>query len=107
MIDTVLRPKVDAALNLHELTRDLQLDAFVLFSSAAGTFGGQRVPRRAGILDTDVASLSIKNMLPPALLRQLLGAPRSASPSSPWASCTGGRCCGTGVHPSKPASMHG
>jgi len=26
------------------------------------------------ILDTDVASLSIKNMLPPALLRQLLGA---------------------------------
>jgi acyl transferase domain-containing protein/acyl carrier protein/NADP-dependent 3-hydroxy acid dehydrogenase YdfG len=33
----VLRPKVDAAVNLHELTGDL--DAFVLFSSAAGTFG--------------------------------------------------------------------
>ncbi|MFF3489678.1 SDR family NAD(P)-dependent oxidoreductase, partial [Streptomyces sp. NPDC002701] len=35
----VLRPKVDAAWNLHEATRDLGLDAFVLFSSVAGTFG--------------------------------------------------------------------
>ncbi|MGW2332278.1 type I polyketide synthase, partial [Streptomyces sp. NPDC001700] len=39
-IDAVFRPKVDAALNLHELTRDLDLAMFVLFSSAAGTFGG-------------------------------------------------------------------
>ncbi|GLL08696.1 hypothetical protein GCM10017581_104640 [Dactylosporangium matsuzakiense] len=39
-IDTVLRPKVDAALNLDELTRDRPLSAFVLFSSMAGTFGG-------------------------------------------------------------------
>jgi pimaricinolide synthase PimS1 len=38
-IDRVLRPKVDAVLNLHELTRDLSLDAFVLFSSAAGVLG--------------------------------------------------------------------
>ncbi|BCB84328.1 polyketide synthase [Phytohabitans suffuscus] len=36
-LDTVLRPKVDAAWHLHELTGDLT--AFVLFSSAAGTFG--------------------------------------------------------------------
>ncbi|MEV6124758.1 type I polyketide synthase, partial [Streptomyces sp. NPDC052077] len=39
-LDLVLRPKVDAALHLHELTRGLDLAAFVLFSSLAGTFGG-------------------------------------------------------------------
>ncbi|MEU6486661.1 SDR family NAD(P)-dependent oxidoreductase [Streptomyces sp. NPDC046887] len=35
----VLRPKVDAAVNLHELTLRHELSAFVLFSSVAGTFG--------------------------------------------------------------------
>jgi NAD(P)-dependent dehydrogenase (short-subunit alcohol dehydrogenase family)/acyl carrier protein len=38
-IDTVLRAKADPAWHLHELTRELDLSAFVLFSSAAGTFG--------------------------------------------------------------------
>ncbi|MFI1180819.1 SDR family NAD(P)-dependent oxidoreductase [Streptomyces sp. NPDC020799] len=38
-VDGVFRPKVDAALLLHELTRELDLSAFVLFSSAAATFG--------------------------------------------------------------------
>ncbi|MFF8104485.1 beta-ketoacyl synthase N-terminal-like domain-containing protein [Streptomyces sp. NPDC016640] len=32
----VLRPKADAARHLHDLTRDLDLDAFVLYSSISG-----------------------------------------------------------------------
>ncbi|GAA3673857.1 type I polyketide synthase [Streptomyces iranensis] len=39
-VDRVLRPKVDAALHLHELTRGLDLSAFVVFSSASSNFGG-------------------------------------------------------------------
>ncbi len=39
-LDRVLRPKVDAAWNLHELTRGRALSAFVLFSAIAGTLGG-------------------------------------------------------------------
>ncbi|MEJ2856221.1 MULTISPECIES: SDR family NAD(P)-dependent oxidoreductase [unclassified Saccharothrix] len=37
-VATTLRPKVDAVVNLHELAGDVE--AFVLFSSAAGVFGG-------------------------------------------------------------------
>ncbi|MEU6393708.1 type I polyketide synthase [Streptomyces sp. NPDC046939] len=37
--DTVLRPKADGAWHLHDLTATHPLAAFVLFSSAAGTFG--------------------------------------------------------------------
>ncbi|MFC5285714.1 type I polyketide synthase [Actinokineospora guangxiensis] len=38
-VERVFRPKVEAALALHELTRELDLAAFVLFSSAAATLG--------------------------------------------------------------------
>ncbi|MGW4568178.1 SDR family NAD(P)-dependent oxidoreductase, partial [Streptomyces sp. NPDC004561] len=40
-LDVVFRPKVDAALNLHDLAGELcgDLSAFVLFSSVAGTLG--------------------------------------------------------------------
>ncbi|OIJ90608.1 polyketide synthase [Streptomyces sp. MUSC 14] len=38
-LDKVLRPKVDAGWLLHELTEELDLSAFVLYSSAAGAFG--------------------------------------------------------------------
>jgi acyl transferase domain-containing protein/NADPH:quinone reductase-like Zn-dependent oxidoreductase/acyl carrier protein len=38
-LERVLRPKVDAAWALHELTRDQDLSMFVLFSSASGLLG--------------------------------------------------------------------
>jgi toxin FitB len=64
------------------------------------------VNTRRIILDTDVASLSIKNMLPPALLRQLLGAQIGITfvtlgELHRWALLR------SWVHASKPASMHG
>ncbi|MFH9067729.1 SDR family NAD(P)-dependent oxidoreductase, partial [Streptomyces coeruleorubidus] len=38
-LDAVLRPKADAARHLHDLTRDTDLAAFVLFSSVSGLTG--------------------------------------------------------------------
>jgi polyketide synthase 12 len=38
-VDAVLRAKIDAAWNLHELTKDSNLSAFVMFSSMAGLVG--------------------------------------------------------------------
>jgi polyketide synthase 12 len=38
-LETVLRPKADGARHLHELTADMDLAEFVLYSSAAGVLG--------------------------------------------------------------------
>ncbi|MFJ6485054.1 SDR family NAD(P)-dependent oxidoreductase, partial [Streptomyces sp. NPDC091682] len=38
-LSRVLRPKVDAAWHLHELTREMGLSAFVVFSSVSGVMG--------------------------------------------------------------------
>jgi NADPH:quinone reductase-like Zn-dependent oxidoreductase/acyl carrier protein len=39
-VGAVMRPKAGAAWHLHELTRDLDLEEFTLFSSAAAALGG-------------------------------------------------------------------
>ncbi|KAA6212361.1 SDR family NAD(P)-dependent oxidoreductase [Streptomyces albofaciens JCM 4342] len=39
-LSAVLRPKVDAAWHLHEATKELDLAAFVLYSSISGVIGG-------------------------------------------------------------------
>jgi NAD(P)-dependent dehydrogenase (short-subunit alcohol dehydrogenase family) len=38
-MERVMAPKVDGAINLHELTEDLRLEDFILFSSVAATAG--------------------------------------------------------------------
>ncbi|WP_443034473.1 type I polyketide synthase, partial [Streptomyces sp. BE303] len=75
-LDRVLRPKVDGTLHLHELTRGLELSAFVLFSSASAVFGtpGQANYAAAnGFLDAF------------AQHRRALGLPGQALAWGPWA----------------------
>ncbi|MFE5858893.1 SDR family NAD(P)-dependent oxidoreductase, partial [Streptomyces sp. NPDC056500] len=54
-LNGVLRPKADAAFHLHELTRDADLDAFVMFSSIsalAGTGGQANYAAANAVLDS-------------------------------------------------------
>lgn len=79
-LDAVLEPKIDAAWNLYEATRRSGLASFIMFSSAAGTFG------YPGMGNYAAANVFIDSMAGHLRSR---GVPATALAWGPWASPSG------------------